>query len=123
MSVEFFKPLSHQWDIVRKYVGGQHPVSIRKTCTVCKVDGHKSLMESVAPCPGVPHEAACAKSYGYIRNGSHFECQCGVNRDHEKKLFWKVHVCYFCDRPHDGKFLTKCLKAADGWHRWIWRKR
>jgi hypothetical protein len=122
LRAEVFRPLPHQWKIERRYVGGQHPLSIRKTCTVCTVSGHKSGLESVAPCPGEPHSADCLKSFRYMRIGDHFECECGVNAGHRLKPFWKVHVCRHCDRPYD-KFLTKCLKSPNEWHDYHWRKR
>lgn len=124
---DIFKPLSHKWKIERHYRPGlSHPTRIEKTCLACGANGYKSMMEKIAPCPGVPHDQACIKSFGHFMIGdgptAHFFCQCGVNKDHEKKKFWKVHVCRDCDRPHEVRYFTKCLKSPIGWHHWHWRK-
>jgi|CXWL01.1.fsa_nt_gi ribosomal protein S14 len=130
MTTEVFIPLSHDWKIERHYRPGlSHPTSIEKTCTSCKISGRKSFMEKIGPCPGVPHSADCIKRLGYMRMAdgpnAYFECQCGKNKDHEKKPFWKVNLCRYCDREHGSTLgnLTQCLKAPDKkFHDFRWRR-
>jgi hypothetical protein len=123
VSAEIFVPLAHEWDIKSAYRPGlRHPTRIEKTCTVCKITGRKSSMEGCAPCPGAEHSAECLKSYGWKRVNDFFECQCGSNKDHQKKKFWKIDACVHCDRPRAETHLTRCSKSGNGWHTFRLRK-
>lgn len=125
MTTEVFKPLDHKWKIDRLYRPGmRHPTRIEKSCSACKVSGRKSFLEGIGPCPGVPHDPECLRHFGHMRMGesAHFECQCGANKDHEKKKPWKVEECIHCHRPRSETHLTRCAKSGNDWHTFKLRK-
>jgi len=125
MTVEFFTPLAHKWETKTLFKGGRHPTYLEKSCSACKLTGRKSNLEGCAPCPGSPHSEACLRQYMWKTVNGFFECQCGRNKDHGKKPFWKVHVCKHCDRPHGTYFdnATRCTKSPGGFHQFVWRGR
>lgn len=122
MTIEVFIPLAHKWDTRRLLKGGRHPTYLEKSCTVCKLTGRKSNIECCAPCPGVEHSAECRRSYGWKKVNSFFACECGANKDHQKKKFWKIDACIYCDRQRADSHLTTCQKSATGWHVFRLRK-